>query len=120
MMRHDQTTAEIVLWRYLSNNGMCGVKFRRQHPLNGFIVDFYCPSKRLAIELDGEIHLRQKEQDKIRQGIIENEDIRFLRFNNEEVLRNIENVLRTIKRAVAPSPRSGEGCPPKADGVRIE
>jgi len=104
------TEAESLLWKFLNNSGMCGIKFRRQHPIEGFIVDFYCPSKRLAIEIDGRIHNFQKEADKQRQNIIEEHNINFLRFSNNEVLNNLDYVLKSIKRFVSPSPQSGEGC----------
>ena len=104
------TEAESLLWNFLNNKGMCGIKFRRQHPVEGFIVDFYCPSKRLAIEIDGKIHDFQKEADKKRQNLIEDKNITFLRFSNNEVINNMDHVLKTIKRFVSPSPQCGEGC----------
>jgi len=111
ILRKEMTAAEKRLWLYLNNRGMCGIKFRRQHPISGFIVDFYCPKNRLAIEIDGEIHDNQKEHDTARQSILESQGIRFLRFRNQEVLNNIDMVLKTIKRKACPSPQSGEGCP---------
>jgi very-short-patch-repair endonuclease len=77
---------------------MCGYKFRRQHPIDGFIVDFYCPKGRLAIELDGGIHKAQKEQDRERQTIIESKGIEFLRFTNLDVMNDTDQVLKVIKR----------------------
>ncbi len=115
-LRKDSTKAEEILWQYLSNKGMCGFKFRRQHPVDRFILDFYCPKKRLAIEIDGEIHINQKEYDRIRQGIIESKGIEFLRFKNIDVVKNINFVLKTIKRKLVPSLRSGEGCPELVEG----
>ena len=112
------TRAEKVLWKYLSNKGMCGFKFRRQFPIDRFILDFYCPAKRLAIEIDGGIHHNQREYDRIRQEIIEDKGINFLRFKNQDVMKNLNFVLKSIKRKIVPSPLCGEGCPPKADGVR--
>jgi very-short-patch-repair endonuclease len=97
-LRKNATPAEIFLWRYLDNKGMCGYKFRRQHPIDGFIIDFYCPKERLAIEIDGKIHDFQKEQDRERQMIIESKGIDFLRFSNTDVMHDTDRVLKMIKR----------------------
>ena len=77
---------------------MCGYKFRRQHPISGFVLDFYCPKERLAIEIDGKIHDFQKEQDRERQMIIESKGIEFLRFSNKDVMHDTDQVLMVIKR----------------------
>ena len=97
-LRKNATPAEKLLWKYLDNKGMCGFKFRRQHPVDGFVLDFYCSEGRLAVEIDGDIHRFQKEQDRERQMIIESKGIEFLRFTNEDVMDNTDDVLRTIKR----------------------
>ena len=78
-----------------------GLKFRRQHPIEGFIVDFYCFELQLAIELDGGIHRlpEQEEQDDFRMLALQDEGITILRFWNSEVITNIENVLSTIEMA---------------------
>lgn len=107
------TEAESLLWKYLSNRGMVGVKFRRQHPIRGFILDFYCVSHKLGIEVDGAIHNDRVEYDLERQNIIESMGIKMLRFKNDQVLNSLDSVLKTIKRYLFPSPRSGEGCPDK-------
>jgi len=75
-----------------------GLKFRRQHSIGGFIVDFYCPEKRLAIELDGDVHEEKKQAtyDKARQKTIEALGIKVLRFTNEDVIQNVEDVLKAI------------------------
>ena len=103
------TSTEILLWKYLSNRGMIGVKFRRQHPVSGFIIDFYCSSHKLGIEVDGEIHNDRVEYDLDRQKLLESLGIKILRFKNEEVINALDLVLKTIKRHIIPSPRSGEG-----------
>ncbi len=74
------------------------MKFRRQHSIGGFIVDFYCPEKRLAIELDGDVHEEKKQAtyDKARQKTIEALGIKVLRFTNEDVIQNVEDVLKAI------------------------
>ena len=104
------TAAETLLWKYLDNRGMCGVKFRRQHPIDRFIIDFYCPERKLAIEIDGDIHIKSREADAERQRALESFGIEFLRFKNKDITENLDSVLKIIKRKVYPSPRSGEGC----------
>jgi very-short-patch-repair endonuclease len=93
-MRIDSTKAEWILWQRLRNKQINGLKFRRQHPIDKFIADFYCHEKKLVIELDGSIH-SQKEQaalDKGRTETLNEFGITVLRFRNEEVLNNIEEV----------------------------
>src|SRR3989339_1104716 len=107
-LRKTSTKAEALLWKYLSNRGMCGFKFRRQHPMSGFILDFFCPSEKLGIEIDGEIHLKQKEYDAARQNIIESKGVKILRFKNEQVFNDLNEVLKQIKRSIIPSQQSGE------------
>jgi len=103
-LRKTQTKAEELLWECLRRNRLNGLKFRRQHPLGRYIADFYCPEERLVIELDGKVHdlKDQKEYDKMRKEIIEVHRIRILRIKNEEIERNIENVLRRIADLTSP------------------
>jgi very-short-patch-repair endonuclease len=95
-MRKTPTPAEDALWRRLRNRQLCGAKFRRQHPVDHFIVDFYCPEASLAIELDGAIHEQTKEADALRQAHLESLGLRFLRFTNDEVINDVDRVLATI------------------------
>ena len=119
ILRKEMTDAEALLWKYLSNRGMVGIKFRRQHPMDDFVIDFFCASHKLGIELDGGIHIRQREADLMRQKIIEAKGIKILRFKNKEVLNSLDSVLRIIKRTLFPSPRSGAGWPsPDKIGTR--
>ncbi|MBN2402192.1 MAG: DUF559 domain-containing protein [Spirochaetes bacterium] len=76
----------------LRNRKFLNYKFRRQHVIEGFVVDFYCQKLRLAIEIDGKVHDRQKEYDEIRQQLIEERGIKFIRITNEEVNKDI-NIL---------------------------
>ena len=98
-LRKSMTEAEEILWKHLRNNKLDGLKFRRQHPLDIFIADFYCHQKKLIIELDGEIHdnLEQKEYDEGRTFELEEKGFKILRFRNEEVINDIEDVLSRIK-----------------------
>jgi very-short-patch-repair endonuclease len=70
-MRQKPTEAEKLLWGYFRNHNLMGLKFRRQHNIERFIVDFYCAKARLIIEVDGLIHQYQKEEDLIRQQFLE-------------------------------------------------
>ena len=96
-LRNHPTAAEASLW-YRLRGSQLGVKFRRQHGIGPYIVDFYCPSVGLAIELDGDSHCSQKaaESDAVRQSYIEAQGIRVLRFLNDDVFNDIEAVLVVI------------------------
>ena len=105
-MRQPQTIAEANLWRVLRNR-QSGFKFRRQHPIDRFIVDFYCAEARLLIEVDGESHLEpnQVEYDKARTDYLEDLGYRVIRFTNDNVRYNIEmvtgEILAAIERRIA-------------------
>jgi very-short-patch-repair endonuclease len=100
-MRHDPTPAEDALWQHLRRNQVNGLHFRRQHSIDRFIVDFYCRSARLVIEVDGPIHDYTPEEDAIRQEFLETLGLRVLRFDNDAVLNEIEGVLERIYEAVS-------------------
>jgi very-short-patch-repair endonuclease len=95
--RHEPTAAEKALWKYLRIRQLHGFIFRRQHPIGQFIVDFYCYKARLIIEVDGEIHKYRVEEDRVRQLYLESLGLKMLRFSNDSVLNNIQDVLRTIE-----------------------
>ena len=95
-MRHSPTSAEDKLWQALRGE-KTGYKFRRQHSIGPYIMDFYCTEARLAIEIDGAIHLKQIEQDHERQRFIENNRIKVLRSRNEDVLNNLNSTVKQIK-----------------------
>jgi very-short-patch-repair endonuclease len=92
--------AEEILWSKLRQ--MLGYKFRRQYSIEAFVVDFYCPTLRLAIEVDGDSHFRtgSHAQDGTRQATIESFGIHFLRFRNVEVFEHLKVVLAAIERRV--------------------
>ena len=100
-LRNESTPAELFLWERLKNKQL-GYKFRRQHGIDSFIVDFYCSEKQLAIELDGSQHFTEegKHNDEERTKIIDEHHIRIIRFRNEEVLSQIETVIDTIKQVL--------------------
>jgi very-short-patch-repair endonuclease len=97
-LRKNMTPAEKKLWSVLKNRKEFKVKFRRQHPFDIFILDFYCHEIKLAIEVDGEIHLNEetKEHDDGREYEIEKYGIKILRFTNKEIFENIESVKNRI------------------------
>jgi len=103
VLRKESTEAEKVLWEQLRRKQLYGLKFRRQHALKYFIADFYCHEAKLVIEVDGGIHnqQQQKERDIARQNIISSWGIKVIRFTNDEVMNEMENVLEKIRDAVS-------------------
>jgi very-short-patch-repair endonuclease len=123
-LRREMTPAERQLW-----NGLRGWKLgrsRRQHPLGRFILDFYCPTARLCVEVDGGVHddPLQADRDVARGTALAALGIRVLRFRNDEVLQHPRTVLRRIEaeltrataQSVVPSPSMGEGGEPQRAG----
>ncbi len=104
-LRKEATREERKVWNTLRNRQFLNLKFRRQHVIEGFVVDFYCHELRLAIEIDGKIHDKQKEYDEIRQTLIEDNGIRFIRVTNDEINSDMNILLNKIKKALSsPSP----------------
>ena len=101
-LRKNMTDQEKYLWRYLRNRKMKGLKFRRQHPVDIYILDFYCHECRLAIEVDGEIHSTpdQKEWDENRTHELNEFGIYVLRFTNNYVWNNMKDVLTKIEQKI--------------------
>ena len=100
-LRRKSTSQEDLLWRYLRNRGL-GVKFKRQHSISGYVLDFYCAEKKLIVELDGKIHNKKeaREYDAVRDKFFKELGYTILRFWNSEVENNIERVLYRIKSYV--------------------
>ena len=96
--RKKPTDAEAIMWECLRNRKLNGYKFLRQHPIGGFIADFYCHQKRLIVEIDGGIHKRKDVHDKDvrRQNFLEQNDYNVIRFTNNEVQQSLEDVLNRI------------------------
>ena len=107
-LRKNMTKAEIILWSKLKGKQLKGLKFRRQYGINNYVVDFYCPELRLAIELDGDVHDYNSRiaYDKQRQREIEALGIKVLRYTNNDVIKNIEGVLSDIIATTPHSPPS--------------
>jgi len=97
-LRRSLSKAEAVMWIHLSRKQMNGFKFRRQYSVNQYVIDFYCPDLKLAVEIDGDSHYRLSslEYDDKRQKFIESFGIKFLRFTNDDVYNNIDGVLQII------------------------
>jgi very-short-patch-repair endonuclease len=107
-LRKQATPAEKILWEQLRNRQLHGLKFRRQHPIGNFIVDFYCPAQRLVVEIDGDLHRYQETEDQARKDLLEEKGYRVIRFWNSEVEENLERVLKIIKENCdLPSPNFG-------------
>ena len=98
-LRNEPTPAEQQLWNQLRNSQLNGKKFRRQHSVGNYILDFYCPQHRLAIEVDGDSHFTESGiKYDIKRTIFLNEmGIQVLRFTNTEVLENLGHVLEKIR-----------------------
>jgi very-short-patch-repair endonuclease len=101
-LRKRSTDAETALWRRLRNRRLADFKFRRQHVVGNFILDFYCPTVKLAIEVDGGGHGDEDcvSHDAERTAVLQEKGIRVLRFWNHEVLRQTETVMEEIYRAL--------------------
>lgn len=98
ILRKEETASEKLLWEKLRGNQIKGYKFRRQHPVNLFIADFYCHQLKLIIEVDGEYHLSKEQilSDEDRTNILNANGLDVMRFKNEEVLNDIVSVMSKI------------------------
>jgi len=103
-LRRNQTEAEKALWAHLRNKQFFGMKFFRQYSIGPYILDFYCPSMKLAVELDGGQHnqCESKEYDAIRSEYLKAQGIEVIRFWNHEVLHDMESILSELGLKVTP------------------
>ncbi|MEX1231406.1 MAG: endonuclease domain-containing protein [Planctomycetaceae bacterium] len=101
-LRQRQSDAEQLLWMLLRNRRFLGLKFRRQHPLPPYVLDFYCEELKLAIELDGGQHnaVDSRRYDERRSRYLADQEIHVLRYWNHEVLGDLENVVEAIAARV--------------------
>jgi very-short-patch-repair endonuclease len=101
-LRKEKTKAEEILWQKLRNSNL-GIKFRRQHPLDKYILDFYAPAIKLAIEIDGVSHIipENKDYDQERTQYLESKNISVVRFWNSQIEKDLENTLNEIKAKIA-------------------
>jgi len=97
-LRNNSTHTEQILWGYLKTKPQ-GFKFRRQHPYSIYILDFYCHSLKLLIEVDGSIHNLEEviQNDKIRQDLLEKDGLKVVRFSSDEIKNSPENVIKKIE-----------------------
>ena len=102
-LRKEATDAERTLWQGLRGKRLAGLKFRRQHVVGRYILDFYCRECRLAVELDGGQHKEaaQRQYDEARTAFLESRGVAVLRYSNLEALRETEAVLEDIRRRAA-------------------
>ena len=110
--RKEPTPSEALLWQALRGKQLEGHKFRRQQPIGPFVVDFYCSTERLIVEVDGPIHEQQREADRQRQSLLEGLGLRFVRLTAEQVEQRLPQALAEIRKAFAkpPLPNVGEGA----------
>ena len=99
-MRREQTAAEKHLWQRLRHKQVGGYKFRRQHVIDRFVVDFYCAEARLVVEVDGPTHDYTQEEDALRTEFLESLGLRVLRFTNDEVFQATDAVVERIGEVV--------------------
>ena len=100
-LRSSMTPSENVLWQALKGRQLDGLRFRAQHPVGRFILDFYCPEHKLVIEVDGDIHETNPERDKERSAYLAAFGYKVVRLHNAEVLADLPAALNVIRNAVA-------------------
>ncbi len=98
-LRTSSTDAENLLWRQLRRKQFTGLKFRRQQPIDKYVVDFVCFEKRVVVEVDGGQHALEREKDAEREEYLIRNGFKVLRFWNNEVLQNIDGVLEVIRNS---------------------
>ena len=97
-LRYDSTVPERKLWDALRGRKLAGLKFRRQHPIPPFVVDFYCEEELLVVELDGDSHIGCANYDENRSANLIKKGLKIVRFGNDDVLQDLEAVLHGILR----------------------
>lgn len=102
-LRSDTTAAEKRLWAHLRLRQFCGLKFRRQHGIGPYIVDFYCANRSLVIEVDGDTHAEaaQIAADRERDAYLQSLGVRVVRYTNDDVLHNLDGVIEDLRRKTA-------------------
>jgi very-short-patch-repair endonuclease len=104
-MRKDMTEAEKALWARIRRQQVDGLRFRKQHPIGRYIVDFCCFESRLIIEVDGDVHDGREEYDRNRDAFLSGGGYSVLRFRNDEVLQRMDSVIEAIRSAARQAPR---------------
>lgn len=104
-LRKSEADAERKIWQQLRSRNLSGAKFRRQHPIGPYIIDFICINEKLIIELDGSQHQQQRDYDAERTAFLKQQGYRVLRFWDDDVLSRTEDVMQAIFDALgSPSP----------------
>jgi very-short-patch-repair endonuclease len=116
-LRARETPVEDILWEELRDRRLDGMKFRRQHPIGPFVVDFCCAECRLVIELDGGIHVEQREQDTEREAVLNLAGYRVIRFPNQSVQETLPEVLEAIRLAAREAPNWRPPVPGRRSGI---
>jgi very-short-patch-repair endonuclease len=117
-LRRDMTDAEQLLWRHLRNRELLGHKFRRQHAIGGYIVDFVCIEARLIVEADGGQHVDDSDKDAERTRRLEEIGYRVMRFWNDDVLLRVEDVLEAVIEGPRAHPHPNP-LPPAGEGAAL-
>lgn len=99
-LRKSQTDTEKIMWKLLRDRRFQGIKFRRQHVVKGFVADFCCHTLKFIIEIDGWVHDKQKDYDKVRENILRSKGYTIIRFKNDEVVENLSKVCERLERAL--------------------
>lgn len=99
-LRKNQTEAEKILWKALRQKQLRGLRFYRQVAVDRYVVDFYCPTRAVIVEVDGEIHTDsdQEEHDHVREEVLHEMGLRILRVRNQEVINHLDDVLQNIAK----------------------
>jgi len=121
-LRRDVTAQEKKLWRYLQAGQVSGVSFRRQHPMGDYVLDFYAPSLKLAVECDGGQHGRPEAtaRDDQRTEWLKRRGVVVLRYWNSDIDANIEGVVQNIADAVAGRKRPPPNLPLSGGGIKTK
>lgn len=126
-LRQNSAPAEKIVWACLRNRQVGGCKFRRQYAVLGFVLDYFCPECKLAIELDGDSHSDRADYDEARTKALEGAGLKVLRFQNTDVFDNLDAVLNSILEECAasvklsaprPSPRLSPAYRGEEEGLR--
>jgi very-short-patch-repair endonuclease len=115
--RKEPTVSEKILWQALRGRKLDGWKFRRQQPIGTFVVDFFCASERLIVEVDGLIHETQHELDQQRQELLESLGLRFVRVSSEQIETDLTAILAKIRTAFSPLSPGGRGVGGEGDST---
>lgn len=99
-LRSKSSAPEVVLWANIKNNKL-GYKFRRQYSIQSYVLDFFCPEKRINIEIDGKQHLKAQQYDLVRDRFLKAIDIHVLRFPSQRIFHDLDKVLKEIRSAMS-------------------